>query len=176
MPVYDYISLNISENNTNLIEYSEFSQDIVVQYPTYNSSTPISNKEDTISMFGYTDEPQFGYEDIVYEEEGGEPIPDNIKNKFTRGAIILNPTKRLLRKLGILLEDDLGGSSELPIIAFFKDNDQVVKDCKIIMGTFHPEKHQILQIDRTLIVIDVETTGNFVVGKVYYKLAPYRGK
>jgi hypothetical protein len=176
MSVFDYVSLNIAENNANLIEYSEFSQDIVILYPSYDSSTPIPDKKETISMFGYSDEPQFGYEDIVYGEEDGVPIFDGIKTKYSRGAIIMTPTKRFLRKIGILLEDDLGGNSSLPIIAFFKDDDQVIKNCRIISGTFHPENNVILQIDHDLIVIDVVSDGNFVVGKVYYKLAPYRGK
>ena len=75
-----------------------------------------------------------------------------------------------------MLEEDLGGNSPLPIIGFFKQLDNVVRDCNIILGTFYPEKKQIVKIDQTLQVIDIGSKGNFTTGVVYYKLAPYRGK
>lgn len=173
MGIYDYVSLNIWDSIDYLIEYSEFSQDVVIRYPAYNSSVSILNQDTTNLVFGYEDEPVFGYEDIEHQDED---IIDGTKNKLSRGAIIFNPDRRLLRKIGILLEDDLGGNSPLPIIGFFKQLDNVVKDCNIILGTFYPEKKQIVKINHELQVIDIGSKGNFVTGVVYYKLAPYRGK
>lgn len=173
MSIHDYISLNIWDSIDYLIEYSEFSQDVVIRYPVYNSSTPIPNQDTTNLVFGYTDEPIFGYEDKTLQDSN---VIDGIRNRLSKAAILFTPDRRLLRKIGILLEDDLGGNAVLPIIAFFKQLDNVVKDCNIILGTFYPEKKQIVEIKQELQVIDVGSKGNFTTGVVYYKLAPYRGE
>jgi hypothetical protein len=160
---FDYLSITILENISNFIMFSPYSQDVKVTYPIHTNLNT-NGKKETISTFGYENMPMFGYEEI----KPSEPLT-------TEAVILYHPERRFLRAVGIGFDSEGGQDGELPIIAFFKEQDNIIKDCKIELDIYSTEDKQIKNIKRTLMVSDIHTVGNFSTGKVIHILTPFRG-
>jgi hypothetical protein len=164
---FDYISITQLENISTFIEYSPYAQDIRIIYPDYNDLKK-NDKKGTALVSSYEDIPHFGYEKIKKEED--------LKKLVSRGLIIYSPQRRFLRKIGVSFDSENGGAGELPILAYFKEQDNVIKDCRIEIIITSTEDKGMIEIERTLNVIDLLSVGNFATGKYIYLLSPYRGK
>ena len=172
----DYISINVLENLSNILEYEEnVCQDVTITYPYDKSTTEIIDKQDHLpnsnnipKVFGYKSEDNkvFGYKNET-------PSPKKI---ISKALIKTTPERRFLKGIGLLNDNqNSGGPSELPIIAFFKSGDNVIKDCIIDeIVTSIRNSEEIIEIIQSYKVSDVRALGHYGVNYYIYILTPNR--
>jgi len=171
----DIVGLSLLENLSYFIEVDpNYAMDINIIYPIPKESTEektqLTPPQKNIKVIGYgpienTPKTQvFGYEKKI----------ETPKTKETKCFILFNPERRLLKSIGIAFDSHQGQAAELPILAFFKEEDEVIRGCKIELITTHSTNYNTNEIKRTLEVIDIKTVGYYNTGKIIHILAPSR--
>ena len=174
MRTLDIVAETFLENISNIIEYDDnLCQEVKITYPYEKTIEVINKTEDKTSNSSIA---IFGYGNITTDTFGYETKPEDPKIKYTKGLINYPVETKFLRKLGISLDSENGTNSELPILAFFKQEDDIIKDCRIdvIIRNIQSESNKLEEIERSLIVSDIKSVGFGVPIKYIYILTPLR--
>jgi hypothetical protein len=144
----DYIAKKQMENQDAIIERSPISVNVEIRYNTI----AITNDDSDANV---KNEGLFGYE--TYKESD---------KKFSKAIIKFNPDRIFLKNSGIFYD---GGT--LPIIAYFKNSDDVQRGCFIkVITTDHDEK-----FEDEFQVSDIKSRGYSQSMSKIYILTPTRG-
>ena len=171
MKSIDIVASSFLENLSNYIEFDDnLCQDVRIVYP-YEPKDEVNKIEEphpkAQSVFGYGN-PQnstFGYEKAVVEP----------KTKMSKCLIVYTPETRFLRRIGISYDSLNGTIGELPIISFFKSEDNVIKDVIVEVVTRIMEKDiEVIEVEKRFIVSDIKSVGFGNTMKYIYILTPKR--
>jgi hypothetical protein len=167
---FEVLSQNSFDRIEDMIEYSPYSSDVLVKRfnfnPAYVPPDPVLKVEGD----------PFGYE---VSSKKNKPIPKpNSKQEDsfdfpTRCLIVYTPKRSFLKSVGIFWDESKGDS--LPIVAYFKDSDNMQKEDVILVDvhdTGSAQKNNLMP--RKLKVVDIKSQGTLYQFVKIYWLAPYR--